>query len=151
MWGWEDGLGSGSFGHICMIVVLVWILISLFITYLLYVNTVLGIDHGDYKRAKRWTLIGTVFSIFLVPFTVGIITLIIFLISYVSFDDALRPKMYYPHPYYPFPPQYPYGYSPVHSGPAAHIEIPKCRYCNRPMRYVAEHYRWYCDTCKKYL
>lgn len=148
---WSSGYGTSDFGLFCMIGLLCWLVISIVITYLLFVNTVLGLDRGEYEKAKRWTLIGMIFSIFLIFFSVGIITLIIFLISYVSFDDALRPKLYYPPPYYAYPPQYPYAYAPGQPGPVAQVKIPNCKYCLQPLRYIENYSRWYCYTCRKYL
>jgi hypothetical protein len=65
----------------------IWIIAVLILAELLYRNTVVGLEHGNYGSAKTWTLIG----IFL-GFIAGIVPFLIFIISYVSFDDAVRTK-----------------------------------------------------------
>jgi hypothetical protein len=106
-----------QFGLLCLTIIVCWIIFVLFITYMLYQNTVVAIDKRKFQLAKRWVLYGAIAGFFLGGgVSVGIITLIIFLISYVSFDDALRPRIYYPPPGYPYPP--PPGYGPAGQPPA---------------------------------
>ena len=77
-----DSLEFSSRFIVTLIIILV---IYFIITALLYRFTVLGLDRGEYKTAKRWTLIGII-----VGLLGGIIPFIIFIISYVSFNEALR-------------------------------------------------------------
>jgi len=82
---------------ICTILYLIWVCIILAFTVLFYKYTVLGLDNEEYQMAKRWTLVGVI-----VGFIGGIIPLIIFILSYASFDDAIRSQemdqryFYYP-------------------------------------------------------
>lgn len=70
---------------LCITLLLIWSLIIIIFSILLYNYAVVGLDRGNYVSAKRWTLIGII-----VGFAGGIIPLILFIISYVSFDDAIR-------------------------------------------------------------
>lgn len=81
---------------ICMGLLALWYCIIIVFTICLYNYTVLGLDRGNYKVAKQWTLIGI-----FVGFAGGLIPLIIFIISYVSFDDAIR--IAHSYPLYPQP------------------------------------------------
>jgi hypothetical protein len=86
----------------CTMIFIIWLVMLTFFTILLYINTVAALGRGNYKTAKRWTLVGII-----IGFMGGIIPLIIFIISYVSFDEAIRPKQF-GHPqmgYYPPPGQ----------------------------------------------
>lgn len=137
---------GGSFLMLCVVILIVWIAFIAYLAYSLYNNTVIGLDKGDYETAKRWTLYGLILGFL---FGGGIITFVIFLISYISFDDALYPKhYYYPPPYYPYPPQYPYG--PPHS-PQYPMPSYPCTTCGCKLRFINENRRWYCDKCKKYV
>ena len=129
---------------ICFAILLLWIVLIGFFTFKLYDNTVSGLDRGEYETAKRWIVYGAVMGFI---FGGGWITLILFLISYISFDEAVWPRYYYPSPYYyPYPPANPYG--PSYQQPAQNYP---CTNCGQPSRYMPEYQRWYCDTCKKYL
>jgi hypothetical protein len=77
----------------------IWIIVILVFAELLYRNTVVGLDQGKYESAKTWTFIG----IFL-GFIASIIPFIIFIISYVSFDDAIRTQ-HFGHSNYKYPQQ----------------------------------------------
>lgn len=106
------GSEAGLFA-ICLTILIVWIIIVVYLAYMLYQNTVKAMDSGNYELVKRWTLYGMILGFLLGG---GILTLALFLISYISIDDALRPKYwgYPPSPYYPPPPGYPYGPPPTY-------------------------------------
>jgi hypothetical protein len=91
--------------NLCMGFIMLWIIIIIIFTMALYNFAVRGLDKGNYKVAKNWTLVGII-----VGFAGGIIPLIIFIISYVSFDDAIRNQqfgqMQYRYPSYPMPVRY---------------------------------------------
>ncbi|UCG68724.1 MAG: hypothetical protein JSV09_13105 [Thermoplasmata archaeon] len=139
-----------EFFTICFTIIVVWILIVAFLTFMLYQNTVIGLDQGNFHNAKKWALYGAIMGFFLGGTGgLGIITFIIFLISYISFDEAVWPKPYYypPPGYYPFPPPY-YGpqYPPQPSG-----QTTLCPNCRQPLKYMSEYKKWYCNTCKIYV
>jgi hypothetical protein len=75
---------SFAFPSIVMITV-IWILAIIIIGEFLYRNTVWGLEDGNYDAAKTWIFIGIFAGIM-----GGIIPFIIFVISYVSFDEAVR-------------------------------------------------------------
>ena len=114
--GWMSTLGpmhegDNPFGW-CMFVFLIWLIIVIALTVLIYDNTVKTIDQGDYEKAKRWTVYAMVLAFL---FGGSILTLLLFLISYISFDDALRQLQWsqygqYAQPHYAYPPQQQYGY-----------------------------------------
>lgn len=138
---------ASGFFVLCITILLVWIIVIGFLAFKIYQNAVLGLDRGDFVTAKNWTLYGAIIGFI---FGGGWLALIIFLISYVSFDDAIWPKPYYypPSPYhYPYPPtQYPGpGYPPQQSWPTQW-----CPRCGKSLRYITNYRRWYCDSCKKY-
>ena len=138
---------DGIYISLCLIILFVWIMVVAFFGFKIYQNSVLGIDREDFQTAKNWTLYGAIIGFIFGGF--NWIILIIFLISYLCFDDALYPKhYYYPPPYYPYPPQYPYG--PIHS---LQYPIPSypCTTCGSKLRFINENGRWYCDKCKKYF
>jgi hypothetical protein len=119
--------GSGDYIMFCSIILLCWIIVIVFLVYMLYQNTVLGLDRKDYVVAKRWMMIGAICGF---VFGGGVITLVIFLIAYISIDDAIKAMYYYPPPaYYPYPPQYG-QYPPQPQYPAPNIKLksrcPKC-------------------------
>ncbi len=130
---------------ICIAILLVYIVLIGFFAHLLYQNAVLGLDRGDFEKAKKWTLYGMIVGFF---FGGTWITLIIFLISYVSFDEAIWPKTYY----YP-PPTYPHQ-APQYAGypypPQQPLPTYPCTTCGGQLRYINQYQRWYCDSCKKY-
>jgi hypothetical protein len=96
---------DSDFIIICYTAIVGWIVFIMFLTYMLYNKTVLGLDRHEYEDAKKWMLVGAILGFF---FAGNVLTLIIFLVSIVSIDDALRPRYYYPPPgYYPYPPGYP--------------------------------------------
>jgi Na+/proline symporter len=64
---------------------IIFLSIYILIPVLLYKFTVRGLDRGEYKSVKRWTFLG----IFL-GFFGGVIPPILFIVSYVSFEDAIR-------------------------------------------------------------
>ena len=147
-------IGNNQFTFVCMTIILIWIIFIIYLVYLLYKNTVLGIDLGNLEAAKRWTMYGALLGLFLGG---GLLTLIVFLISYVSFDEAIRPKYYYPPPgYYPYPP--PPGYGPPNPQPPGYgpqnlhypvqatqapVSSDLCPSCRRPIQG-----NWkYCPTC----
>lgn len=68
-----------------MRIIIIWLLIIVIFTFLLYKFTVKGLDRGNYKAAKRFTLVGIIVGI-----AGGVIPTIIFIKSYVSFDDAIK-------------------------------------------------------------
>jgi len=76
---------SDSGYNTCIILIFIWFSIIFIFETMLYKYTVIGLDLGNYKQAKRWTLIGIIVGI-----AGGIVPLIIFIISYVSFDEAIR-------------------------------------------------------------
>lgn len=76
---------------LCWTLTIIWFCVLIIFTFLLYKYAVFSIDKGKYKTAKTWTLIGII-----VGFAGGIIPFIIFIISYVSFDDAIRTQQYGP-------------------------------------------------------
>ena len=69
----------------CLGILTIWIVFIMVFTVLLHKNTVMALDKGDYNTVKRWTMIGII-----VGFAGGILPLVLFIVSYVSFDDALR-------------------------------------------------------------
>jgi hypothetical protein len=71
------------------VISIVYICVIFIITISLYIFTVRGLDKGNYKAAKTWTLVGVI-----VGFVSGVLPFIVFLISYVSFDDAVRSRGY---------------------------------------------------------
>jgi hypothetical protein len=73
----------------CTIVLIIWLFILFTFSILLYQKTVVGLDRGEYKTVKQWTLVGVI-----IGFMGGIIPLIIFIVSYVSFDEAIRTQQY---------------------------------------------------------
>ena len=85
---------------VCTIIYFIWMFILIISTILLYKYTVVGLDHENYESAKHWTLFGII-----VGFMGGIIPFVIFIISYVSFDDAVRRTQMeqIPHGYYQQP------------------------------------------------
>ena len=103
LWIFPSGALSAVFFTIC----LAWIIVVVFLTYQLYENTVIGLDRGNFAQVKRWTLIGMICGFI---FAGGILTFILFLISYISIDDAIWPKFYGPPPFGYYPP--PYQYAP---------------------------------------
>ena len=145
---------NNQFTFVCMSIIICWIIFIIYLVYQLYKNTVLGLDLGNFEAAKRWTLYGALMGLFLGG---GLLTLIVFLISYASFDEAIRPKYYYPPPgYYPYqqPPGYgppnpqPPGYGPPNpqyprQRPQAPVSSGECPSCRRPVQA-----NWkYCPTC----
>ncbi len=83
----------------CTTILLIWLSLIIIFSNLLYLKTVVALDRGNYKTAKQWTLVGII-----IGFMGGIIPLIIFIISYASFDDAIRTQFYGPvYHYYPQP------------------------------------------------
>ena len=74
---------------LCMALLLIWTLIIILFSILLYNFAVLGLDRGNYRSAKHWTLIG-IFA----GFSGGIFPSIFFIISYVSFDAAIREEQF---------------------------------------------------------
>jgi uncharacterized membrane protein len=80
----SNGVSDSQFFSLMMLVIL-WLCVIIILTIILYIYTVKGLDRRRYKDAKFWTLIGCIFGL-----AGGIIPFIIFLISYVSFDDAVR-------------------------------------------------------------
>lgn len=143
---WWFAPGEGIF-TVCVAILLAWIAVIAFLTYSLYNNTVVGLDRSNFQAAKRWTLIGAIMGFI---FAGGIITFVIFIISYVSFDDAVWPKPYYypPPGYYPYPPPYPYG--PPYP-PQQPTGINPCPNCGQPLRYITKYNKWYCNNCKVYI
>jgi hypothetical protein len=117
---------------VCMGLLLLWLCIIIIFTLLLLNYTVFGLDRGNYSSAKSWTLVGII-----VGFAGGIIPFIIFIISYVSFDDAVRSKAILSHPNY-------------QAGPPGPDKTLFCRFCGKPMNYVEEYKRWFCYDCRKY-
>jgi hypothetical protein len=101
------GEGENPFGW-CTFIFFIWAIFVLGLAILIYNKTVKTIDNGDYATAKQWTVYAIIIGFL---FGGGIITLIVFLISHMSWDDALRQLHYgqYP-PQYGQPPQYGYGY-----------------------------------------
>jgi hypothetical protein len=131
---------------ICITILVCWIIFIVYLTYMLYKNTVLAMDEGQFETVKRWTLYGIFFGIFLGG---GLIVLLIFLISYASIDEATRPRYYYPPPmYYPPPPAYGTGYqqpaTPHQQPNYARSFCPKCR------RAVEANWK-YCPNCYEKL
>ena len=139
---------EGILFSLCLTVLCVWIIIIAFLAFKIYQNTVLGLDRGDFLTAKNWTLYGAIIGFIFGGF--NWIILIIFLISYVSFDDALFPKPYYyaPPGYYPYQP--PYSYGPPYP-PQQPTGINPCPRCGQPLRYVNKYQKWYCNNCKVYI
>jgi hypothetical protein len=129
--GGPDSTGDSEYS-ICYGLLLLWLCIILIFTALLFNYTVLGLDRGNYKAAKSWTLAGII-----VGFAGGILPLIIFIISYVSFDDAVRSSTMPPPPYY-------------QGEPPGSDQVLFCRFCGKPMDYVLKYRRWFCSDCRKY-
>ena len=102
-------ISGEGFAAVCVIIIM---------AYMLYNKTVLGIDRGEYESAKTWMLAGAILGFI---FAGGIITLILFLIGYITIDSALQPQYYHqspfsgllgprqPYYYPPAPPPYYYG------------------------------------------
>lgn len=101
----------------------IFLAIYFIITALLYRFTVLSLDRGEYKSAKRWTLV----AIFL-GLLGGVIPFIIFIISYATFNEALRNQQRNQAYYY-------YWEQKGHKYPCAHcqrtipIDSRLCPYC----------------------
>jgi hypothetical protein len=91
--------------NLCIGLLILWLITIVIFTIFLYNYTVLDLDRGNYKAAKQGTLEGII-----VGFAGGIIPLIIFIISYVSFDDAVRTHKYGPAYYGPPQPQFQIGF-----------------------------------------
>jgi hypothetical protein len=96
-----------------IIITNIWIIGIFILAEFLYKNTVVGLDYGDYESAKTWILIGII-----IGFIGGIIPIIIFIISYVSFDDAVRTQ-YIDNSDYEYPQQ-----------------LNQIRYCNNCKRQI---------------
>jgi hypothetical protein len=94
---------NGGFELLCGTMVLIWLCLIVILTTLFYKNTVLELDEENYDKAKHWTLIAVIFG-----WLGGIIPFIIFIISLVSFDDALRTQQSGPPVYYQYPPPQPF-------------------------------------------
>jgi len=109
---------GGGFAMVCITIMIVWLFFIIFMAYMLYQKTVVALDRGEYDTVKTWMIGGAILGFI---FGGGIITLAIFLIAYVSFNDALYPKYYYPPPPgaygYPPPPAPPPGYHYYHGYP----------------------------------
>ena len=97
----------------CNMIFIIWIMIIILFTPLLYRYTVVALDRGEYKTAKSWTVVGIV-----IGFAGGIIPLVIFIVSFASFDDAVRSSQYGRPNYYPSPPP---------------SQIRYCNRCRRPI------------------
>jgi len=113
-----DPTGGGA---VCLTIAVLIIVTILVLAFLIYRNTVTELELGNYDKAKRWTLYAAIAAI-ITGFSsvIGWITFALFLISYVSFDDALRPK--WPYPYMP---QYHPGYLPQQPYPPAYQYPPQ--------------------------
>jgi hypothetical protein len=94
----------------CYSILIIWLVIVIFLTIFLYRNTVKGLDRGDYNSAKRWMIIGAIAGFISTGLSaIGLITFLIFLIAFVSADEAIRSSYYPPPPrnyQYPSTPQY---------------------------------------------
>jgi len=103
----REDTSFSTFAMVCFTILILYIFLIVFLAITLYRNTVRTIDEGDFVKAKRWTLYGAILGMFLGG---GILTFLLFILSYVFFDEALAPKYYYPYPYpppgyYPPPPE----------------------------------------------
>ena len=85
-------ISGEGFAAVCVSIMIVWIIFILFMAYMLYNKTVLGIDRGEYESAKTWMLAGAILGFI---FAGGIITLILFLIGYVTIDKDIVDTMHY--------------------------------------------------------
>lgn len=112
-----------SENYVWMSYAIIWIILILITAELLFRFTVVGIDRGNYESAKFWTMIGIFVGV-----AGGIIPIIIFIISYVSFDDAIRAQQYGPAHY-----GYPQQPSPIKYCNSCRRQIPfdgkLCPYC----------------------
>jgi hypothetical protein len=96
----EDDSSSQSTYYIQLFIRILWLSVVLIIASLLIKNTVLGLGQGKYETAKRWTQIGIIFG-----FAGGPIPAVIFIYSYISIDDVIKPKrIIYPTPQTPVQP-----------------------------------------------
>lgn len=137
-WHNDDG-----FELICATIIIIWVIFIGIFTFFLYSNTVIALDEGKFGLAKRWVLFGAIAGFFCGGgVSLGLITLIVFIVSYISFDDAIRPKYYYPPPgYYPYPPP---GYVPPHIQSQRNLYTKsRCPNCMHPIEM-----NWkYCPNC----
>jgi hypothetical protein len=93
----------------------VWIVIIIFLTYMLYHNTVEGLDRKQFHQAKRWSLVGTFSGFFLGG---GPIVVIIFYVSYTVIHEEMHPRFRFPpFGYYPPPRSYGSPYQPYQQPP----------------------------------
>jgi hypothetical protein len=140
------GLRIEEFFNICFSFALVWIVVIIFFTYMLYRNTVAGLDKGDFRRARQWSLFG-MFSGFLLGG--GPIVVIIFFTSYSFIDDVTRPRYYRPPPGF-YPPPYGFG-GPYQRPPMPYSQYPtygmSCPNCGKP---IEENWK-YCPSCYEKL
>lgn len=119
-WYFPGGDEDSTLFSICISIIVIWIVAIIILAIQLYRKTVVGLDKGEYESAKRWVIVGVILGFIFA----GIIPFILFLISIVLFDEAVRraqypyyyPPPYYPPPYYP-PPYYPPPYYPPPSYP----------------------------------
>lgn len=112
------------YNRTCSTILFIWFCVIFTFALLFYRYTVIGLDRGEYNAARNWTIVAVVFGL-----AGGIIPFIIFLISLVSFDDAIRQKYYgYPPPiYYQYPAQYPQNRNYSHHPPPRHSPQPRKR------------------------
>lgn len=77
---------------------LIWIALIFIFGILIYRYTVLGLDRNESDLAKKWTLFGII-----IGFMGGIIPQALFILSYVSFDNAVYGAQFAapPDPGYP--------------------------------------------------
>lgn len=137
---------NNDFMLVFLTIMICWIIFIIYITCMLYRNTVLGMDLGHFEEAKKWVLYGIVLAI--VP-AFNLIVLIIFLVSYVSIEDAIRPKYYPPPPgYYPPPPYYETAYHPT--GPQYQQSSQVSGFCPKCRRPVEANWK-YCINCHESL
>jgi hypothetical protein len=126
----------------------VWIVIIIFLTYMLYRNTVEGLDRKQFHQAKRWSLVGTFSGFFLGG---GPIVVIIFYISFTVIHEEIHPRYHFP-PFGYYPP--PYGYGGSYPQPQQPLQYQQpysqypsngmsCPNCGKP---IEENWK-YCPNC----
>jgi len=104
--------GADPLAAACFTIFICWIVFVIVLTYFMYKNSVKAIDQGDFETAKRWSLYGLVIGVVLgIGFAGFFIIVIFFLLSFITLNDHLKPRFYYP-PYGYYPPPPPMYYQP---------------------------------------
>jgi hypothetical protein len=125
---------SGTLFGTCLSFIIAWAILITYLGAKLYINTIQGIDQRRYDDVKKWTIIGMVVGFL---FAGGIISFIIYLVSLISIDEAIRIE-YYGYSYPPYPPYSayppPYYYPPPYPHPVKHDQHSRDPYHRKKRR-----------------